>query len=155
MERGEYITAGNLSGDFVLPQNPNIKLSFIAGGIGITPFRSIIKYLQDKREKRDITLFYVNRNTEDIAFREVFEKGKKILGIKVIYVLTNKENIPENWEGKIGYINEGMIAEELPDYKKRLFYLSGPVAMVDSYRKLLLNMGLPAKQILTDYFPGY
>ena len=53
--------ASQLAGDFILPEDKNKKLVFIAGGIGVTPFRSMIKYLIDKNEKRDIIIFYSNR----------------------------------------------------------------------------------------------
>src|SRR5690606_33578640 len=65
MKEGDSLVAGQLSGDFVLPKDKNKKLVFIAGGIGVTPFRSMIQYLLTNREKRDIVLFYACSNAEE------------------------------------------------------------------------------------------
>jgi glycine betaine catabolism B len=149
------IVATQLSGDFTLPRNPKQKLVFIAGGIGVTPFRSMIKYLIDKGEKRQIVLFYANRNVRDIAYRDVFDKAAVLLGIKTVYILSDQDHIPPGWTGRSGHINEAMIKNEVPDYKDRNFYLSGPHNMVDAFNNTLKNMGLKADQIKTDYFPGF
>ena len=77
----DVILAGQLGGDFVLPQNKKQKLVFVAGGIGITPFRSMIKYLVDSNERRDIVIFYCNRTTKDIAYWELFNEAEKKLGL--------------------------------------------------------------------------
>lgn len=159
---GGRIMAGQLSGDFTLPNDQKkklvssgeaTKLCFIAGGIGITPFRSMIKYLLDINEKRDIVLFYSNKLVSEIVYKEIFDKAEKKLGIKIIYALTDSNNIPNNWQGKMGYIDEQMIKQEAADYKERTFYLSGPPSMVDSFKNVLKNMGV--SNIKTDYFPGY
>lgn len=159
MEAGSEIVASQLAGDFTLPNPPvagsNKKLVFMAGGIGITPFRSMIKYLLDKGECRDVILFYSNKTSPDIAYREIFQEAFQKLGIKTIYVLTDTENIPVGWRGKVGFIDEQMIRKEVPDFKERIFYISGPHSMVDAFEKTLKNMGIPGNQIQTDYFPGY
>src|SRR6185437_10266431 len=68
---GEKIVGGQIAGDFTLPKDKRQKLVFIAGGIGITPFRSMLKYLVDKHEKRSIVLFYANKHAEEIAYADV------------------------------------------------------------------------------------
>ncbi|OGE19475.1 hypothetical protein A3D83_01680 [Candidatus Daviesbacteria bacterium RIFCSPHIGHO2_02_FULL_41_10] len=155
MQPGEKITAGELSGEFTLPKAAGKKLVFIAGGIGITPYRSMIKYLLDLNQKRDIILLYSNKLASDIVYEDVFDKAVKKLGIKVVYVLTDEANVPSNWKGKIGFIDAKMIAEEVPDLKERIFYISGPHSMVDTFEKILKDMGVSGKQIKTDFFPGY
>lgn len=147
------IIAGQLAGDFILPNDLNQKLVFIAGGIGVTPFRSMVKYLLDKNQKRPITLFYMVKESSEIVYRDIFDDAQQKLGIKVIYVITDVSKVPAKWMGKIGYINTAMIKKEVPDFKDRLFYLSGPRAMVSSLEEVLYAMGI--KQVKTDYFPGY
>jgi glycine betaine catabolism B len=67
-------------GDFVLPKNSEIPLLFVAGGIGVTPFHSIIKYISDTGEKRNITLLYAARSGKEIAFELEFNKlGNKFI----------------------------------------------------------------------------
>lgn len=147
------IIAAQLAGDFVLPKKQE-PMVFIAGGIGITPFRSIVKYIVDKKIKSDIVLFYSNKREEDIVFADVFEEARKF-GVKTIYTLTEKEFVPANWQGRVGYVNEQMLVREIPDYLDRKFYVSGPQLMVQALEKTLGVMGLPKNKIVTDYFPGF
>jgi len=144
MKNGDKIVAGSLSGDFVLPQDPGRKVVFIAGGIGITPFRSIIKNMVDKAEKRDIVLFYSIKNTEDGVYMGVFRAAQG-LGLRTFV----------NVSSQSGPITKEIIAGQVADFKQRTFYLSGPPGMVDAFEKTLLEMGLRKSQIKTDFFPGY
>lgn len=155
MEGGEKIVASLLSGEFVLPDDENKKLVFIAGGIGITPFRSIIKYLMDTNQRRDIVLFYSNNIVSDIVYKEIFDEASHKLGIKFVYTLTDTKNIPKDWRGKAGYVDAQMIKDEVPDYKESIFYISGPHSMIETFKKTLKDMGIPSNQIKVDYFPGY
>lgn len=155
LKKGDKISATSLAGDFTLPKDANNKYVFIAGGIGITPFRSVLKYLTDTNKKLDIVLFYANKKAEDIVYKDVLMDAEKSLGIKVIYILSDKENIPSYWTGRIGRIDQEVIKNEVPDYKERMYYLSGPHAMVDAYYSVLRKMNLNDSQIVTDYFPGF
>jgi ferredoxin-NADP reductase/Na+-translocating ferredoxin:NAD+ oxidoreductase RnfD subunit len=144
LNKGEEIIAGQLSGDFVLPEDPATKLVFMAGGIGITPFRSMIKYLLEENQKRSITVIYSNREKSEIAYSELLNEAKKILGIKVIY-----------WDSSKGHIDGKVIEKEVPDFLVRTFYLSGSHGMVTSFEKVLQGLGVMGRQIKTDFFPGY
>ena len=152
---GSKIIASQLAGDFYLPNDLNKKFLFIAGGIGITPFRSIIKYLLDTNQKRDAVLFYANKKASDIIYQDVFDKANEQLQIRTIYTLTDKAQIPPDWNGKAGYVDEQMIMQEVPDYKERVFYLSGRHSMVSSFEKTLSKIGVSKSQIITDFFPGF
>lgn len=152
---GGTIVASQLAGDFTLPKNPQQKLVFIAGGIGATPFRSMVKYLLDRGEKRQIILFYSNRCSADIAYKDIFDIAQKLLGIKVVYTVTDPNLVSTDWKGKMGYINQQMIIEEVPDYMERTFYVSGPHTMVTAFKEILKNMGVKKGSIKTDYFPGF
>ena len=148
------IIAGQVAGDFTLPPDPRQKLVFIAGGIGITPFRSMLKYLLDMRQPRDIVLFYANKTANEIAYTDILSEAQTNLGIKVLYTLTSSEAIPRNWRGLAGRINERMIQQTVPDYKERTYYLSGPPDMVRGYEQILKNMHVKHEQIKKDFFPG-
>lgn len=154
MDVGIEIVASQLAGDFVLPKEKKQKLVFIAGGIGITPFRSMIQCLIDQNEKRSIIIFYSNSTIHDIIYENILDKANKQLKIKTIYTLTDSKLIPDSWRGQKGYITEQMIKTEVPDYKERLFYLSGPRSMIIGFEKVLRNIGIIKKQIKTDFFPG-
>lgn len=148
------IIAGQLSGDFVLPQDRKQKCVFIAGGIGITPFRSMIQYMLDTRQRRPVVLFYVNKNHDEIVYKDVLDQAQKELGIKVIYSLTDTYKVPPKLPARIGRINPQLIQNEVLDYRKCTFYISGSNDMVTSTKAMLERMHVPAHQIKTDFFPG-
>lgn len=148
----QQIVASQLGGDFTLPKNKDERLVFIAGGIGITPFRSMIQYMLDKNEKRSVVLFHFNKTQDEIVYKPIFDKASKN-GLKTVYVLSDKEQISKNWSGRVGRLDEKMLSQEVPDYKERTYYLSGPNALVDNYKNVLFKMGI--RRIVTDYFPGY
>lgn len=153
--RGSELLAGSIAGDFTLPRNKKRKLAFIAGGIGVTPFRSIAKYLIDSKEKRDVVLFYSNKTQQEIAYKDVFDEAERAnTGFRTIYTLTDK-GIPPTWTGERGYVDAAMIARQVPDYKERTFYISGPHSMVDVFKKTLRQMGVSRFRIKTDFFPGF
>ena len=159
MNLGEEIVASQLSGDFVMPKDKSKHLVFIAGGIGITPFKSMIQYLVENKEKRSITLFYSNRRPEDIAyfnfFNEIERDFKEEINLKMVYALTDSESAPENWTGYKGRLDAEAILKNVPDYKDCVYYLSGPTAVVSSFKKLILDLGVKRGNIKTDYFPGF
>lgn len=152
MNVGEKLMAAQLSGDFVLPTDPREKLAFIAGGIGVTPFRSMTKYLLDKNEKRDVVLFYSNRVAEEVAYKDIFDEASKRLGIKTMYAIT--EGAIPDWAIS-GFITKEMIMKETPDYKERTFYISGPKVVVDTFHTMLRGIGVKSSKIKTDFFPGF
>lgn len=154
MKKGDIIVASQLAGDFTLPKNINKKLVFIAGGIGITPFRSMIKYVSDKNEKRDIVLFYSCKLPEEITYKKIFDDAQDKLGIRTVYTLTDREAPPVPWCYR-GRIDAQMIEKEVPDYSERTYYISGPHIMVEAYKKMLKDLGISPRQIKTDYFPGF
>jgi glycine betaine catabolism B len=151
MKPGDELTVSSLEGEFTMPKHDK-KLVFIAGGVGVTPFLSMVQYLIDKNLTRDIAMYYANKTVDEIGFKSLFEDAQRV-GVKTIYVAT--ENPPAGWTGQTGFITQEMIQTQTPDWKERTFYVSGPEAMVMAYEKMLTKMGLPRKQIKRDYFPGY
>lgn len=153
-KEGSEILVGSIAGDFVLPRDKKKKLVFIAGGIGVTPFRSMIKSLIDTHEVRDIVLIYSNKSEEEIAYREFFDEAARAgVGLRVVYTLT--DNVPSTWSGERGMIDGAMIRRIVPDYRERTFYISGPQVMVQSFKKMLHTMGISRWRIKADYFPGF
>jgi ferredoxin-NADP reductase len=129
LKPGNTISVSHLAGGFVLPNNKEKKLVFIAGGIGITPFRSMIEHLINSKEKRDIILLYSNKTDADIAYKPLLDRAQAELGIRIVYV-TGKQ------------IDNTLIAKEVPDYRERTFYISGPHGMVESFKDALRAMGV-------------
>ena len=154
MERGDEIIAGQLSGDFTMPKNPKQPLVFIAGGIGITPYRSMIKYLLDQHQRRPITLFYAAPTVHDFVYQPVFDQAERELGIRTIYIAERTEGMNPGWVGLLGRIRPEAIQTYAPYYRDAVFYISGPNVMVDSVKDMLRTMGIPDGQIKTDFFAG-
>lgn len=155
MKPGDTIAASGLTGEFVLPKDPRTKLVFIAGGIGITPFRSMIKYLVDRKEQRMITLLYSNKNVEDIAYKDLFDRAEKEIGLKVFYVIDNPAADLSGLKNSLRAIDTQAISSSISDFAERTFYISGPPGMVSSFKGMLRRMGLKRRQIKTDFFPGF
>ncbi|MBP6883838.1 MAG: oxidoreductase [Candidatus Pacebacteria bacterium] len=155
LKPGGRIVASQLSGDFTLPHNKKIKLCFIAGGIGVTPFESIITHMLERKQKRDVVMFYSNRTIDDIAYKNTFDKAESELGVRTIHVLSEEHDIPSDWSGEKGFINETMIKNKMPDYKDRMYFISGPHGMVEAFKDTLSQMGIPKSHIKVDFFPGF
>src|SRR5512140_770458 len=104
MKPGGETFAGQVAGDFVLPRDKRQKIVLIAGGVGVTPFRSMIKYLLDTQQKRPVVLFYANKSINDIIYKDVFDRAQHELGIQTIYTVTEAANLPSYWAGVTGRI---------------------------------------------------
>jgi ferredoxin-NADP reductase len=154
LNKQSTILAGQIAGDFTLPADPRQKLVFIAGGIGITPFRSMLKYLLDTRQRRDISVIYANRTADDIVYSDVLDDAYLKFGIPTAYTLTDISAIPPDWSGDVGRIDAQMIARIVPDYHERTFFLSGPPEMVRSTEYALKRLHVSGSRIKKDFFPG-
>jgi ferredoxin-NADP reductase len=143
-----------VAGDFLLPDEPAQKLAFIAGGIGITPYRSMLKYLMDTQQPRDIILIYASRTAEDLVYKDILVEAQRKVGLKVAYTLTDPGAAPRTWSGYTGRIDERLILDTVPDYPERTFYISGPPDMVRAAERVLHNVGVRPHQINKDFFPG-
>lgn len=152
LKPNDLVMAGQLAGDFVLPRNPQEPVVLVAGGIGITPYRSMVKYLSDKGEHRPITLLYICKEESEIAYRDVFDAATQTVGLKTVYFLTDKQ--PEGWTGRSGFITAEAVKAEVPDFQHATFYASGPHGMVVAVEKVLESMGVPGSHIKKDFFPG-
>lgn len=150
---GESVYATGLEGDFIEPKKDDRQFVFIAGGIGVTPFRSIIKHLLDTNKQISITLFYSASSQEEFVFENIFAEAEKKLAIKTVYIIT--KDVPKDWPGEIGRIDEQMIKRHVENATDAFYYVSGPQPMVIAYEKMLGDMGVKKSQIKTDYFPGY
>jgi ferredoxin-NADP reductase len=148
LEPGAEVNLADAMGDFVLPKQKDIPLVFVAGGLGITPMHSMIKWLEDTGEKREISLYYASHTLEEIAFREFFENAS--VDFKMIL-----NEPPEHWQGLSGRLTSDVIYN-LPGVKdKSLVYISGPEPMVQAFHKELNRNGIPEHRLVVDEFPGY
>ncbi len=149
---GDTITASGVEGDFVLPDDKSRPLVFIAGGIGVTPFRSMVKYLLDSGEKRLITLFYAVNSEADLVYMDIFEQAVQTMDMKIIPIVSEPS---ASWKGHRGRLDKKIIKDEVPELGSPLFYVSGPEPMVEAVEKILRSIGVERNQIQQDFFPGY
>ena len=151
LDTNEMVIASQLAGDFVLPKNVSKKLGFIAGGIGVTPFRSQIKYMIDSGKAADTALYYCVNTQDEIAYLDIFNQAASKFVFNFVLVVS-KEEVKLPFEN--GYVTAEMISRRTADFLERSWYISGPPGMVNTYSKLLREMGVASKQIKTDFFPG-
>ena len=149
---GDSVFASQLAGNFTIDPADNRKLAFIAGGIGITPFRSMITYIVDQNLQRDITLLYVVSDVAELAYHRDFLVARKA-GIRYIPIVTQPGvAAPGVLNTKL---SPDVIRKLIPDYGERNFYISGPNRMVDGTKGYLRDLGVSLANIKTDHFSGY
>lgn len=148
---GDKIKIKGPMGIFILNEGAK-EIIFLGGGIGITPFRDMIKYASDKKLNVKLTLIYSNRTADDICYKDewpIFEKQNH--NLKVVHTITDDVS----WQGKKGRINEAMIKEFCSDLNNTLFYICGPPGMVDGLSSLLKTINVPQQNIKVEKFAGY
>jgi len=148
LKLGDELHLAQPMGDFTLPKDSSKKLIFVAGGIGITPIRSMIKSLLDSNTKRGITLIYAATSAKEIVFTNIFKNAR----VRFIPVLAQAN---PGWVGETGRLDADRVLSFIDDLPASLIYLSGPDPMVKALAKGLKEQGVSNKQLLTDYFPGY
>ena len=154
LDEGEVVIASQLAGDFVLPTKvagqPEPKLGFMAGGIGVTPFSSQLSYMDHSGVTYGTALYYCCRTAGELGYLEDFKSMN--VPLSIIPVLAQEEHMNESDEA--GFITVEMLDRRTPDWRERIWYLSGPPGMVNAYYKMLRTAGLSKKQIKKDFFPG-
>lgn len=145
---GTEVHMSDPMGDFVLPKLVQTPLVFIAGGIGITPFHSMLEWLANTKETRPITLIHGVNIEDDIIFQPTFERA----GVHATIVVSTPSPA---WGGERGRLNAEMITGLANITDDTLLYLSGPEPMVEALEKDLIAHGIARSQLVGDYFPGY
>jgi ferredoxin-NADP reductase len=142
LKPGDSIEISDLDGDFIV-SDARKEYVFIAGGIGITPFRAILKQAAHEGKLLRVTLLYANRKSV-AAYKKEFDAMTKQNPNLTIHYLFSPQRIDKE-----------TVKEFVPDLKKPLFYVSGPEPMVEAIGKMLQQIGVPKKRIKQDWFPGY
>jgi len=152
LEVGDWAGIDAPYGDFTF-EGEYKKVGILIGGIGITPIRSICRYCTDMQLDADIVVIYSNRTERDIIFRGELERmQEQNKNLRVAFTLTQPAS---GWTELKGRIDAEMVKAAMPDYVERVFYSSGPPAMVEATVSLVRDLGVPEKQIRKEHFPGY
>jgi ferredoxin-NADP reductase len=129
---------------------------FLTGGIGITPFSSILLQADHERAPHKLYLFYSNRRPEDAPFMQVLQNLEKTNpNFRFIATMTEMSRSKKTWNGETGRINKEMLSKYLNDLRGPIYYIAGPPAMVSGMRKMVVASGVDEDDIRTDEFAGY
>ena len=143
-------------GSFMLHNNPAKPAVLLAGGIGITPFSSIVRHAAKAKLPHRLYLFYSNRRPEDAAFMDILgQLEKENTNYKFIPSMSEMEKSAKTWNGETGFINKDMLARYLPSLQGPIYYVAGPPAMVTAMSQMLAAAGVDEDDIRTEEFAGY
>lgn len=143
---GDIIHYTEPIGDFILPINKALPLIFIAGGIGISPFRSILKNLDDNNQKRDIKIYYSAKKQESIVDKDLFDK------FNTRYAITHPITGSPKRSSRL---NIDFIIKDNPINSRTKVYIAGPEPFIKDLSAQLINHQHPKNNIITDIFTGY
>jgi ferredoxin-NADP reductase len=148
-----------LNGPFgwmTLPRNTARPAVLLAGGIGITPFRSLIRNAAESPSPRRLFLFYSVRVPEEAAFlEELRDMQQSKMRYKFICTVTQPEKSRMSWRGETGRISIELLSKWIPDLRLPIYYIAGPRAMVTGVRRMLIGAGVAEEDIRTEEFCGY
>lgn len=143
-------------GDLTLHNKSSRAAVLLAGGIGITPFRSIIVRAAREKLPHRIFLFYGNRRPEDAAFLEELRAiEKENPNYKLIAAMSEIEKSKTPWQGETGFIGKAMLSKYVTGAASPIYYVAGPPAMVKAMRDLLNRASVDDDDIRAEEFSGY
>ena len=157
LAEGSRIIIKGPAGSFTLDAAHGRSVCFLAGGIGITPVKSILEHGCEEGVLPDTVLFYANRNVERIVFRQELEDMSRKTGtLRLIHVISR---IGEQEKNRLvcesGYIDADMIRRDLTDYAERQFFIVGPPPFNEAMIKALSDLEISSGHITTENFAGY
>lgn len=146
---GDSIHLGPILGELVYKEGDD-DLGFLTGGIGVTPFISMLRYISKNAPDTRLVMFYSAKKEEEIAFAEELEAySKSLKNFKLIVTLTDAD-----WEGETGRIDEAMIRRHVSDPDSYSWRIAGPPKMVESM-KSLLTKEMRLESVESENFNGY
>ncbi len=155
LKKGDLVKFNGPWDDLNFDEKDDLPQIFMAGGIGVTPFYSIIKYSLDKKLKLPMTLFVSWVSLEEMIFDKFFRGAeKKLPNFKYVPTITHFENI-KNWDGEKGRISERMVKKYIKKVRVARYRIAGPPGLVKAMRELAYQMNVGKENIITEEFEGY
>jgi ferredoxin-NADP reductase len=153
-DRGTKFIVSRPRGSFTLHRDINKPAVFLAGGIGITPIRSILQWASQEHLPHKLYLFYSNREADDAAFIEEFET-MTAQNPNFTFIPTITGNRTVAWPYEKGHINREMLTRYLLGLTGSVYYIAGPSGMVTAMTNLLNASGVSADDVKTEEFGDY
>ncbi len=154
---GEEVEIEGPFGNFALHQDTSRPAVFISGGIGITPFMSLIRDVVRNNKPHEIYLFYSNRRPIDITFFDELtdDANSEKINFKFIPTITEIQVPAGKWSGEQAYIDWNMIKKYVGNTEEAIYYLAGPQGMVTDIKKMLVDNGVGEESMVIEEFSGY
>lgn len=144
------------SGSFTLHTDASVPAVFIAGGIGITPFRSMTHDAVLRRLPHRITLIYSNRNPESAAFHDELRRlAETHPAFTYVPTMTEADASPQIWDGERRFVTADLLRDHVGDLGIPIFYLAGPPGMVAGVTKTVIEAGADPARVRSEAFEGY
>ena len=142
-------------GSMILQTDITRPAVFLTGGIGITPFLSMLRHIKLDDLKHRVYLFYSNKTPEEAVFlEELLDIDKERPNITVIVTMTRAEG-STTWEGRKGRIDRDVLGEFIDDFSEPIYYVAGPPSMVEAMKAILYDIGVIDDYIRSEEFEGY
>jgi len=156
MAPGTEIKLEGPMGSFNLHKNASKPAVLLAGGIGITPFMSMVREAARQKDPHQIYVFYSNRRPEDTAFLdELTALEQQNPNFHLIATMVEMDKSKQLWNGERGFIDAPMLKLHLPELNGPIYYIAGPPAMVAAVRDMLAKAGVDEDDIRAEDFAGY
>ncbi|MBI4715589.1 MAG: hypothetical protein HY760_06610 [Nitrospirae bacterium] len=144
VEAGELLAVKGPSGEFTFREGETDEIVLVAGGIGVAPYRSIIRYILARDLPVKIRLLYSARTPNDFAFKDEFDDlARKDSRFECLYTVTREH---AGWTGRVGRVDESLLRDFLSN-PRTLFYLCGPDRMIDALSGTLKSLGAAEDRI--------
>lgn len=155
-ESGHELAWDGPYGSFTLHKNAKMPAVFLSGGIGITPFISLLKRAAHEKLPHKIFLFYSNRRPENTAFLdELTELAHVNPNVTLVMTMTEMEKSSKPWQGETGFIDRAMLEKYVGDLAEPIYYLAGPPQMVAAMKGMAIAAGADEDKVRFEEFPGY
>jgi ferredoxin-NADP reductase len=151
VEAGDFLKLTGPFGKFTFTGSDADSIVLIAGGVGITPMMSVLRYLTDIAWPGDIFFVYGARSPEEFVFRDEIERLER-LHERLRVFATMQDAASAEWAGPTGMITKEALTAAVPNLAQRRIHLCGPPPMMDAVRGLLVELGVPHAQIHSEAF---
>jgi len=156
MPIGASLTMTDAMGSFTLHNDASRPAVFLAGGIGVTPFLSIVRDAAARKLPHKLYLFFSNRRPEDTPFLEELKNGTAANpNYSFFGTMTEMEESAAAWDGATGFLTKESLLSSLPSLTGPIYYIAGPPGMVAALRSTLEGAGVNGDDIRTEEFTGY